>query len=237
MHSFSELEEALSLERFSRYLLWGGGDRARALDLYALNTRISESLYTPMQMLEVSLRNRIHAVMTHIAGETWFLDESLLLGDHQERQLAVAIADLEREGKDSNPSRIVAALTFSFWTAMLGKPYETLWQEGLHQIGRRQDGKGLRRKDFSTPLGQIRTLRNRIAHHEPILYWRLERKHNAILEVTEWLSPSAAAWCQQHSRFYEEWPQDNNNGAIITRSDYVSATMDPASDDKERQPS
>jgi len=38
------LEEALSLERFGRYLAWAGGDRARALDLYALNTRLSEAL-------------------------------------------------------------------------------------------------------------------------------------------------------------------------------------------------
>jgi mono/diheme cytochrome c family protein len=32
-------------------------------------------------------------------------------------------------------------------------------------------GKGLRRKDFSGPLSPIRTVRNRIAHHEPIITW------------------------------------------------------------------
>jgi hypothetical protein len=36
-----QLEEELSLERFSRYLVWSAGDRDRALELYGLNTRLS----------------------------------------------------------------------------------------------------------------------------------------------------------------------------------------------------
>jgi hypothetical protein len=31
---FSNLEEALSFERFGRYLAWAGRDRGKALDLY-----------------------------------------------------------------------------------------------------------------------------------------------------------------------------------------------------------
>lgn len=69
------LEQALSLERFGRYLDWAAGDRARAIELYTLNTKISESLYTPLQMLEVALRNRIHAVMTETRHVGWFHDE------------------------------------------------------------------------------------------------------------------------------------------------------------------
>lgn len=61
MSSRGGFEQALSLERFGRYLDWAAGDGMRAIELYTLNTRISESLYTPLQMLEVALRNRIHA--------------------------------------------------------------------------------------------------------------------------------------------------------------------------------
>lgn len=49
---------------------------------------------------------------------------------------------------------MVASLTFGYWTTMLGKEYEDLWQKTLKDIARREDGKGLRRKDFSTPLGR-----------------------------------------------------------------------------------
>ncbi len=88
------MEQALSLERFGRYLDWAAGDRARAIELYTLNTQISESLYTPLQMLEVALRNRIHAVMTETRHEDWFHDEGCLLGKWQSDQLAKAIEEV-----------------------------------------------------------------------------------------------------------------------------------------------
>jgi hypothetical protein len=48
---------------------------------------------------------------------------------------------------------------------------EVTWQPTLHRIGAGPNGKGLRRKDFSGPLSPMRTLRNRIAYHEPIITW------------------------------------------------------------------
>jgi len=201
-----DLEEALSLERFGRYLAWAGGDRERALDLYALNTRLSEALYTPLQVLEVVLRNRVHAVLTASRGPRWFEDPSLLPGAHQPSQVAEAKAQLAEERKADDPGRVVAALTLGFWTAMLGARGENLWQTTLKAIARREDGKGLRRKDLSTPLTPIRLLRNRIAHHEPILAWNLPKHHEAILRVTGWLSPAAAAWCRTLDRFDDVHP-------------------------------
>lgn len=167
--SHADLEQALSLERFARYLAWAGGDRNRAIELYTLNTKISERLYIPLQMLEVALRNRIRAVMSESRHERWFDDEEFLRGDRQPDQLAKAARDIADARKDATPGRIVAELTFSFWTAMLGASYEELWQTTLHRIGKKPNGKGLRRKDFSAPLTPIRILRNCIAHHEPII--------------------------------------------------------------------
>src|SRR4051794_37736918 len=94
--SYRDMEMALSLERFNRYIAWAGGDRARALELYTLNARLSESLYIPLQMLEVALRNRIHTVMTEALHEAWFRDEKFLQGERQPNQLAKAIEDVQR---------------------------------------------------------------------------------------------------------------------------------------------
>ena len=203
------LEQALSLEQFGRYLDWAAGDRARAIELYTLNTRISESLYTPLQMLEVALRNRIHAVMTEARHEDWFHDAGFLLTASQADQLAKAVEDVREGGRrEPTPGRIVAALTFSFWTAMLGKDYETLWRTTLHRIGSHPDGKGFGRKDFSGPLTPIRTLRNRIAHHEPVIAWNLPKHYGKMIELTGWLCPAAADWCDAHSRFLEVYPPE-----------------------------
>ena len=202
------LEDALSLDRFGRYLAWASDDRSRAIELYTLNTRISESLYTPLQTLEVTLRNRIHMVMTEMHHENWFSDDQCILGSRQPEQLKKAIQDIQEQKKDPMPSRIVAELTFSFWTAMLGNDYENLWQSGLNKIAKREDGKGLIRKQLSGPLAPIRTLRNRIAHHEPIIMWDLAKHHANILQLTEWLSPAASKWCRENSRFDQVYPAE-----------------------------
>lgn len=216
-----QLIEALSLERFGRYRAWADADDSKALALYALNTSLSEALYTPLQMLEVCLRNRIHAVMTEAHHERWFEAENLLQIDYQREQMTKALEELARKQKALEPGRVVAELSFGFWTAMLGKPYENLWQTTLHRIARRSDGKGVTRKAFNRPLQPIREMRNRIAHHEPIIYWDLPKHYQAILELTSWLSPAAAAWCQKHSHFDVAYPDE---GIALSRQPNASAS-------------
>ena len=203
-----DFDVAISLERFARYLDWTGGDRDHALELYALNTRLSEALYTPLQMLEVALRNRVHAVLAEVRHDRWFDDEGFLRVEYQNRQLSDAYVDIARAKREPTPGRIVAALGFGFWTSMLGHDYETWWQTTLNSIARRENGKGLRRRDLAQPLKPIRALRNRVAHHEPILHWDLPKHHDNILQITRWLSPAAADWCVLHSRFPEVLPAD-----------------------------
>lgn len=214
------LQEALSLERFGRYLEWAAGDRERAVALYTLNCQLSESLYTSLHMLEVALRNRLHVVASAMAvGDQslpWFERPDFQLGNRQLEQLEKAKADLREDRKPLEPGRIVAALTFGYWTGFFGKTYENLWQQGLHRIAKRPDGKGVTRKAFSKPLMPLRMLRNRIAHHEPIVAWNLPKHHRAILELTEWLSPAAAAWCRQTCRFSAVYPEGGINLAVPT---------------------
>jgi hypothetical protein len=159
-------------------------------------------------MLEVALRNRIHEVMRAVEGAMWFDHEAFQANTRQADMLEKARNDLAEKKQDHSASDLVAALTFGYWTAMLGREYEDLWQKTLKNIGKREDGKGLRRKDFASPLAPIRTLRNRIAHHEPIIYWSLPKHHYAIVQMTGWLSPPAAEWCRAHSRFEALYPKD-----------------------------
>jgi Abi-like protein len=208
---YPALEDILSEDRFSTYIGWSGGNRDRALELYTLNTRLSESLYTPLHMLEVTLRNRIHQVMSSAHGALWYDLEANLANPVQLEMLAKARKDMAEAKKTETSGRMVAALTFGYWTAMLGKEYENLWQTTLKDIAKRADGKGLTRKDFSRPLAPIRMLRNRIAHHEPILRWTLPKHYEAILQLTSWLSPVAAQWSHDHSRFTEMYPAGGIN--------------------------
>lgn len=207
--SHDRFEEALSLERFGRYLDWAGGDRSRAIALYGCNTHLSESLYAPLQTLEVALRNRIHTVLTQAKGEAWYgRGAGALKVAHQLEQVAKAVNEFVRAGKTVTAGGVVASLTFSFWTTMFNKDYEALWQQILHRIADPSAPRGLKRRSFSGPLTRIRVLRNRIAHHEPILGWNLRRHHDEILMLIEWLSPPAATWCRENNRFPQAYPED-----------------------------
>lgn len=197
------LEQALSLERFGRYLTWAGGNRLDAVNLYTLNTQLSECLYTPLQMLEVSLRNRIHAVLSEASGNEWYNDPNYQLIRSQSEQLTKAQSDVRQAPKQVTPGRVVAALTFGYWTTFFNKKYEELWRHHLHKIIINKPAKLLIRKAFSSQLTPIRRLRNRIAHHEPILDQDLSKIHSNILQLTKCLSPAAAQWCEAHCRFSE----------------------------------
>jgi hypothetical protein len=96
----------------------------------------------------------------------------------------------------------------------LAPVYEGLWRSTLHRIGKKSDGTPPGRKDFARPLTQIRQLRKRVAHHEPILYWTLRKHHDRMLTLTEWLAPAAAAWCRQLDRFDEVYPAE---GIVLTK--------------------
>lgn len=204
----NDLESVLSNERFNRYISWSGDDRQAALELYTLNTKISESLYTPLQSLEITLRNRIYTVMAEKFNPEWINDEKHLRLERQISQLENARTDLAEKRKEIAPGQLVATLSFSYWTSMFNAEYETLWQQGLHKIAKKPDGKGLRRKDFTRPMTKIRLIRNRIAHHEPILNWNLLKHNDNIIKITEWLSPDAAKWSVDNSRFIEVHPPE-----------------------------
>ncbi|CAA9232144.1 MAG: hypothetical protein AVDCRST_MAG93-927 [uncultured Chloroflexia bacterium] len=204
------LERVLSTERLTTYVSWAAGDKTRALQLYALNTALSEALYTPLQMLEVALRNRFHTTLSAAHGPFWFNAADFLKVGHQVEQLQKAKELLREQGKPLEPGRIVAALTFGFWTALLNTVYEDVWRTTLYRAmqpeARDEKGRGLNRKSLTRPLTPLRELRNRVAHHEPILEWNLPKHHTNILRITNWLSPAAASWTQAQSRFPSVYP-------------------------------
>ena len=41
----TEIEHALSAERFERYMRWANNNRERAIEFYILNVRVSEAFY------------------------------------------------------------------------------------------------------------------------------------------------------------------------------------------------
>ncbi len=203
----SGLEQAFSLERFDRYTQWADGDKEKAFELYALNSAISESFYTPLHVLEIALRNSFHGILSKKFGEFWYEDETIIYGNLRDKIQKVK-TDLTAEKREHTSGRIIAGLTLGFWTGLLSPSHEKLWRTGLYLAFKKNDGSYFARKNITRLITPIRVLRNRIAHHEPILYWDLNKHYEAIITLTHSISPDAAIWSKHHSNFLAVFPPD-----------------------------
>jgi hypothetical protein len=63
----------------------------------------------------------------------------------------------------------------------------------------------LNRIEIAGRLERIRHLRNRIAHHEPILHYSVESEFNEILEAIGWVCPVTVAWVESTSTLPERF--------------------------------
>jgi len=195
------LEASISRERLKKYLDATGDHLPSALDLYERNMRLSEAFYTPLQGLEVCLRNKLDAQLEAIYGPLWLTDHTAApLDDHMRSFVNDAIA-----GLPANPTRgqIVAELRFAFWVGLLGKKYDnSLWRAGCFKVFTAPGGRP--RKTVHGRMNAIRRFRNRVAHHEPIFHKDLAAVHCEILEAVAWMCPATCGWIGSHSRVTEE---------------------------------
>ena len=165
--------------------------RARRLQLYTWNTAISAAFYSLLQGLEVTLRNAIHVQLAGKYGLAWYDNRAAGLDKAPWKRIGTAKAHFKGKVYATEATRIVASLSFGFWVAMLGSGgriddsggkanYEmTLWRPALRKAFPHY--KPLIRKQVHAPLSDLRTLRNRIAHHEPIFARQLRTIMSAFL--------------------------------------------------------
>lgn len=206
-HTLGALRTCISLERFGTYLELAQGDRRLAIQMYLRNAALGGAFHGPLQALEVTLRNAIHRTLTASCGVFWFDDSRLLRATEQ---TSVRRAN-QKIRNQRTPGRVVAELNFGFWVALFSKSYDHgLWRTDLHLIFTPKPN----RRELHDQLDRLRTLRNRIAHHEPILQRDVRVDHERILWILKMLSPVTAAWVAHHSRVIEIL---NTNPRRITR--------------------
>ncbi|WP_448204394.1 hypothetical protein [Azospirillum sp. sgz302134] len=201
---------ALSQTRISRYLTEARGNRQLAMRLYQWNADIGESLYWPLQTLEITCRNAIARVLEDKYGAAWHMDGKFhrTLDDQAFGKLKEALNRQERKRGAGRvvADHVIADLSFGFWTSLMTRSYEVPfgWTSRLC-IAFPFIPFGATRQTVSRPLDDARALRNRISHHEPLLGLRLTIKYREILDVLGWTCPETRWYVEQHSRFLEVW--------------------------------
>jgi hypothetical protein len=210
-NELAALELAISPERLQPYVARAGGSRHKAILIYERNTALSEALYGVTQATEIALRNAIHRVLAVPHGSMWF--ESVGLEDAQLAKVADAKYEIDRNRRIATPGAIIAELSLGFWTSLISTRYEkSLWVPYLHKAFphalRANPDKGdatsfsrISRAEIFEQLESVRTLRNRIAHHESILKLDLTKLYSVTLEALKWVCPTSADWVRATNCF------------------------------------
>jgi hypothetical protein len=195
--TLSELRRTMSEDRFATYLNRCNGNVRLACEQYTWNTAMSAAFYGPLQAFEVTLRNAVNEALITPFTSWWFRDDQLIkVTDLEKVESSYRELDKKQSGPPS-PGQVVADLPLSFWTAMFTDKYEkSLWVPHLrHLFPKKTD-----RKDLWGDLDKVRTLRNRIAHHEHIIKRNAAKDLARIQRLTEPLSSEVWEWVVHHCR-------------------------------------
>lgn len=195
--SLEQLVPFISEERLKRYQQTQDDD---TLARYLWNIQLCEALYPSLCIVEVALRNTIHNTLAgHYGRQDWFA--AARLGRDDAATLRFTIQRLREAGKDPTPGRIVAGLSFGFWTGLLsslygnsprGPQWWTSPQSPLLAAAFPYAPPGIQqyRGRLQTRFNEIRRLRNRSFHYECIFDDpKLMQKHERILEAIDWIHP------------------------------------------------
>jgi len=196
----TKAEKFLSAERLAGYYKIARGNRKIGLLLYERNTEMSEALYGVIQGLEVTLRNAMHNIIATPTGQPdWY--DTIGLNDSEIDAIYDAKKKIQEWGEPITPSRVVAELNFGFWVRLTGWPYEkTLWVPYLHKVFPIK----LKRTAIHNRLLDLKSLRNRIAHHQRIIGGKrdLFRDYENLIETINWLDGDMASWVKATNCFH-----------------------------------
>lgn len=190
------LTTAISPGRYATYRQ-SANNHLDALRLYTWNTAVSAAFYGPLQALEITLRNAVHSAMSIGHGQNWLLAGQSLRPSEQYSVNKVTNR-LSKAKKQITPDRVVADLTFGFWVELFANAYDTsIWRTDLYQVF---SPRIKNRPHIHDVLDRLRTLRNRIAHHEPIFQRNLQDDYDRIRQMVAAANRPTLNWLDHHSR-------------------------------------
>ena len=176
-----KIEQALSIPRLSKYENFYKDkgepyEKSDVLMLYERNLIISNKFFYLLNYFEVVLRNAVVQAIeiSFRCNETnsWHENEAFIRSlSRRGRHSPKSMFDSAKEKFPDSPSKMIPELKFVFWQKMLMANYEErIWQGCFNSIFPNATVEN--RQIFYDWTDQLRELRNRIAHHEPIIFNR-----------------------------------------------------------------
>ena len=169
---WDDLERHFSSARLGRYCTKRNGDKSKAAADYLYNILLAEALFPMLNLVEISFRNAVNTKLTNKYNEPawWNKIRHYTSCERIIIQIENVKSKLDREEENTAPSKVVAELTFGFWSTLFNSVYQQLFWQDLRLAFPYCPKKERQRKTISIQLNKIRKLRNRVFHHEPLLW-------------------------------------------------------------------
>lgn len=207
--NWNDLEKHFSPARLGRYHAACAGNATKAATAYSHNMLLAEAMVPLLNVLEIALRNGIHMRLTALYGrpDWWEAWAGIAAFAWQNKEVASAKAKLTRRKEAQTPDKIVAELTFGFWSSLFNTQFQAVLWKDLRLVFPRCPKPQRKRHTISSALNQIRDLRNRVFHHEPLLWLApaLIDQHALGVQTIGWLDPQLVGWLNSHDRLPTAW--------------------------------
>jgi hypothetical protein len=225
----TKLISCLSPERLAPYYRGNATSHDSAVRLYLWNLRLTAAFTEIIAVAEVVLRNAMHRELTETFGAQWYCRADLF-DDRTLSELTRAWNQVnlpDRSIATVPVGKFIAETMLGLWINLLdagghrGRAparvnvdyEEQLWRPALY---RAFPNSNKRRKTVHRTASQLRALRNRTAHHEPLLngvplhgeYDRnrnprrltVAQAHEAVLDLVRYVDTDIHAWLASASR-------------------------------------
>lgn len=207
------------------------GTDVDGIELYRWGSSVALAMFDDVGVVEVAMRSAMARELAVTYGLEWYRRTDLL-DDDAVRHVADAwrMAHLGNvEGTvDGVHSRLVAALMFGFWVKLLGRGsysghgaarqrriYDTaIWKGAIRNAFPNVDDLG--RAQVEGAARTIHSFRNRIAHHEHIIWGvpmagarglgggparrSVAEAHSTLLSLAGYIDADLEGWLRQYSR-------------------------------------
>ena len=195
--SFPSIYAALSPARMSTYLAatkLKPPSLTDALALHAWNSRVGGLLLAQLAICEVVVRNAAADVLTAVYGAQWPWSQAFFLSLNFQGRTQLTTS---RTGQ-ATTGKVIAELPFGFWEHLFVAGYDpVLWTPHINGAFPNLPialAPFQARGDIRSRLANLRKLRNRIAHHEPLMKLPLAARVQDIQTVVGYRCNATASW-------------------------------------------
>ena len=186
--NYKKFSRIYSISRVSRYQKAANGDKKKAMAMYYANARLAQAFQPLISVFEVVLRNQLHyALVHHFNDVMWLVDQKngfmsdpslthvvkktgkVKVNDFLKKEVERSEKTLIQKHRNVTAGRVIAELNFGFWNSLYETHHYALLK-GVPGTIFRSLPSGVGRKEINLRVQEIRNLRNRISHNEPLCF-------------------------------------------------------------------